>query len=30
LGQKMLATSWLASLFSVVACILWLTSICCC
>ncbi|KAE8376391.1 SUR7/PalI family-domain-containing protein [Aspergillus bertholletiae] len=30
LGQKMLATSWMASSFSVVACILWLTSICCC
>ncbi|KAE8363900.1 actin cortical patch SUR7/pH-response regulator pali [Aspergillus caelatus] len=29
LGQKMLATSWLASSFSVVACILWLLSICC-
>ncbi|KAB8253914.1 actin cortical patch SUR7/pH-response regulator pali [Aspergillus pseudonomiae] len=30
LGQKMLATSWLASSFSVVACIFWLMSICCC
>ncbi|KAB8227558.1 SUR7/PalI family protein [Aspergillus alliaceus] len=30
LGQKMLATSWLASSFSAVACILWFLSICCC
>ncbi|KOC10272.1 hypothetical protein AFLA70_265g001401 [Aspergillus flavus AF70] len=30
LGQKMLATSWLASSFSVVACIFWLLSNCCC
>ncbi|KAB8236912.1 SUR7/PalI family protein [Aspergillus alliaceus] len=30
LGHKMLATSWLASSSSVVACILWFLSICCC